>query len=424
MGTSRPDITPPELDVNSITIQAEPTRPLDPNGETRVDITFRVRDNISGYHRSSLMLRDPQGVEHYFPHQHRDFYRIYHRGDPTVWEAQQKTITLPAGSIPGTWGLAQMTVEDKAQNILRPDFTEIVRFEVVDPDSHVTSHAIPQALLKVSGDEQSGPAGAGLPAPFVVSVLDQKRSAYPGAPVTFEVTGGDGRLSVAATVTDSVGQAAITLTLGMKPGINTVEAVVAGLLPVVFSARGLAIPQTLSLVSGDGQRGSVGASLSRPFVVVLLDQNGDVLPGMPVEFAVKEGRGTLSVRSATTDASGRASTVLTVGPSPGSNTVEATVHGLEPVTFAATAEATPDFDGDGLAGLSDFFLFAEAFGSGDPRFDWTAAGRWIFPTSSSSPSTSASPCGQSSWPWPRRDSACPRDRNCSRTHPTRSTAGP
>ena len=156
--TTRPDITPPELDVNSITIQAEPTRPLDPNGETRVDITFRVRDNISGYHRSSLRLRDPQGVEHYYSHLHRDYYEIYHRGDPTAWEIQEKTITLPAGSIPGTWGLAEMTVEDKAQNILRPDFTEIVRFEVVDPDSQVTAHAIPQALLKVSGDEQSGPS--------------------------------------------------------------------------------------------------------------------------------------------------------------------------------------------------------------------------------------------------------------------------
>ena len=194
-----------------------------------MDITFRVRDNISGYHRSSLYLRDPNGVEHHYWHPHRDAYKIYHQGDPTIWETQFKTVTLPVGSIPGIWGLAQMTVEDKAQNILRSDFTETIRFEVIDPDSQVTAYAIPQALQKVSGNEQVGPAGEALSAPFVVSVLDQNKGAYLGAPVTFEVIGGQGTLSVETTATDSTGQAATTLTLGMKPGINTVEVIVAGL---------------------------------------------------------------------------------------------------------------------------------------------------------------------------------------------------
>ena len=44
-----------------------------------------------------------------------------------------------------------------------------------------------------------------------------------------------------------------------------------------------------------------------------------------------------------------------------------------PVTFTA-AMATPDFDGDGEIGLSDFFLFAEAFGGSDPRFDLDGSG--------------------------------------------------
>ena len=372
--TRTPDITLPELDLNRIVIQAEPTHPEDPNGETQVDITFRIRDNISGYHRSSLMLRDPQGVEHHFWHLHRDAYKIYFQGDPTVWETYEKTITLPVGSIPGIWGLAQMTVEDKAQNILRADFTEILRFEVVDPDSQVTAYAIPQALLKVSGDEQSGPAGEALPAPFVVSVLDQSKGAYPGAPVTFEVTDGQGRLSVETTVSDSTGQAATALTLGLEPGINTVEVIVAGLLPVTFTAQGLAIPQALAIVSGNEQRGRVGTPLSDPFVVLLLDQNGQPLPETPVSFAVTEGEGTLSVQGAATDESGQASAILTLGPNPGAHAIQATVESLDPVRFTATAEATPDFDGDGVAGFSDFFLFAEAFGSSDPRFDLDSSG--------------------------------------------------
>ena len=37
------------------------------------------------------------------------------------------------------------------------------------------------------------------------------------------------------------------------------------------------------------------------------------------------------------------------------------------------AEPT-DFNGDGVTGLSDFFLFADAFGGSDPRFDLNGNG--------------------------------------------------
>ena len=72
--------------------------------------------------------------------------------------------------------------------------------------------------------------------------------------------------------------------------------------------------------------------------------------------------------------SSKASTTLTLGEELGAYTVVATVADLEPVTFTATAKATPDFDEDGEVGFSDFFLFAEAFGGSDPRFDLDASG--------------------------------------------------
>ena len=117
--TRFPDSTPPELDLNQIRIKAEPTRPADPNGETRVDIAFRVKDDISGYSSSGLLLRDPQGVMHGFNHQAPDHNYMYFSGDPTIYQTYQLRITLPIGSVPGTWGLAEMTVFDKAGNILR-----------------------------------------------------------------------------------------------------------------------------------------------------------------------------------------------------------------------------------------------------------------------------------------------------------------
>ena len=130
--TINPDSIPPELDVNRITIKAEPTRPEDPNGETEVDITFRARDNISGYKKADLRLRDPHGGIHYFTHTLPRNYTIYFPGDPTVYRTYHEQIVLPVGSIPGTWGLAEMVVHDKAHNFSKYDFTEIVRFEVDD----------------------------------------------------------------------------------------------------------------------------------------------------------------------------------------------------------------------------------------------------------------------------------------------------
>ena len=130
-------------------------------------------------------------------------------------------------------------------------------------------------------------------------------------------------------------------------------------------------PQTLTKVSGDDQQGPAGAQLAEPFVVSVLDQNGSAYAGAVVTFSVTAGKGTLSVATATTDSSGQAASTLTLGSQPGPNTVEVTVAGLEPVTFTAVGQATPDFDGDGTVGFADFVQFAQQFGlsQGDAGYD-------------------------------------------------------
>ena len=133
-------------------------------------------------------------------------------------------------------------------------------------------------------------------------------------------------------------------------------------------------PRSLDKLSGDEQQAGPGVQLAEPFVVSVADRTGAALVGIPVTFAVTAGGGTLSTTTATTDTSGRAASTLTLGSLPETNTVTVTVAGLDPVTFTATAEATPDFDGDGETGFSDFFLLADAFGGSDPRFDLDGSG--------------------------------------------------
>ena len=180
--TTNPDTTPPTLDLNRITVEAKPTRPDAPNGETIVEITFRAKDDVSGIHRFSMRLRDPAGGRHHFWGQSTPGF--YFQGDPTEEREYEKTIVLPVGSIPGTWGLAELTIYDKAKNKLRADFTEIVRFEVSDATTFAKSDLNSDGKIDILdlvivsqqiGDARGGDAGdvnADINADGVVNVLD------------------------------------------------------------------------------------------------------------------------------------------------------------------------------------------------------------------------------------------------------------
>ena len=244
--------------------------------------------------------------------------------------------TLTLGSEPGT-----NTVSATVEGLGTVTFTA------------TTVEQTPHSLTKVSGDGQEGLAGVALAAPFVVSVLDEDDEAIAGVTVTFSVTAGEGILSSTTATTDANGQATttLTLTLGSELGTNTVSATVEGLEPETFTATsvGQAIPDSLAKVSGDGQEGTVGAVLAEPFVVSVLDEDGAAIAGAVVSFSVTAGGGTLSATTATTDANGQARSRLTLGSDAGTNTVSATVEGLEPGTFTATGQESP------FASLFDLF---------------------------------------------------------------------
>ena len=151
-----------------------------------------------------------------------------------------------------------------------------------------------------------------------------------------------------------------------------------------LEARGVEVlfsrmAEVLTKLSGDNQQAPSGTQVQDPFVVEVVDQNGMVLPGAVVAFSVTGGEGTLAVFTDTTDARGRAFTALTIGQGSGTITVEVRVNGLEPQIFTVTALAVTDFNGDGVTGLDDFFLFADAFGGSDPRFDLDGSGTVDFP---------------------------------------------
>ncbi len=137
--TSDPDTTCPEIDLQRITVYAEPTHPEAPDGETLVTISFYARDDKSGFGTCNYRLRDPQGTDHFEYFYHRNYYSLYFDGDPTVWEHYLIKVVLPQGSAPGIWGLAQMTVADKAFNEFTYNFVETLIFE---PDDNTSDYEL------------------------------------------------------------------------------------------------------------------------------------------------------------------------------------------------------------------------------------------------------------------------------------------
>ena len=99
------------------------------------------------------------------------------------------------------------------------------------------------------------------------------------------------------------------------------------------------LTSTLVKISGDDQQGTPGAALAHPLIVEVRDWSNNPVPGVEVTFTVTDGGGQLSeqftVEHAMTDANGQAELTLTLGPNLGTNTVEVTIAGHEPVTFNA-----------------------------------------------------------------------------------------
>lgn len=100
------------------------------------------------------------------------------------------------------------------------------------------------------------------------------------------------------------------------------------------------VPAALEAVGGGGQVGLVGAALGDPLVVRVRDASGTGVAGVTVSFAVVRGGGNVVPGAVQTGVDGRAQATWTLGPASGPQEVRASVSGVDPVTFDATA-ATP-----------------------------------------------------------------------------------
>lgn len=148
--TKYPDFVPPILDLNQISINATPSNPSAPDGETLFEMDFFAKDSSSyinqeaGINNGSYTLRDPQGKTFTFQmygdldkqFKTQVFYTLKDPiGKPSDWRKYRVSVILPKGSAPGLWGVESITLTDRAFNTKNFNFTEIVRFDLEKADS-------------------------------------------------------------------------------------------------------------------------------------------------------------------------------------------------------------------------------------------------------------------------------------------------
>lgn len=193
-------------------------------------------------------------------------------------------------------------------------------------------------LAVVSGSNQSGATGSLADQPIVFSAQDTSGTPVGGLTLDFAVTAGSGSLDTASGLTDPNGRATVQLRYGATPGPVQVRASIPGTQATAL-AQATAFVANASAASGNGQSGRTGARLAQPLVVQLAQPPGAQskgLGGVVVNWSVLAGGGTLASPTSVTDANGRASNELTLGPVAGTNSVQAVAPGSTPVLFTAT----------------------------------------------------------------------------------------
>jgi hypothetical protein len=104
-------------------------------------------------------------------------------------------------------------------------------------------------------------------------------------------------------------------------------------------------PARLAIISGDGQKGTVGKLLSTPLVVRLLDVDGNGVSDYPVRFQVQQNGDvpdTLDLSNVITDANGLASLSYVLGPRAGTTRIAALVDSVSGSPALFDIQALPD----------------------------------------------------------------------------------
>lgn len=121
------------------------------------------------------------------------------------------------------------------------------------------------------------------------------------------------------------------------------SAVALGLALACRDAGGPVGPRQLMIAAGDSQSASLGATLAVPLKVNLTGTDNQPFPGAVVTWTVTQGVAVAQPPASVTNVGGEATTALVLGLQTGPVRVTASVAGVVPVVFTATAVVVYNF---------------------------------------------------------------------------------
>jgi hypothetical protein len=185
-------------------------------------------------------------------------------GGGTVGSASVQTDAQGLAST--TWTLGTMAAQQQIDVSVEGSASVVLQVFATG----LTAAAV--ALVKSSGDMQSGAIGQPVPEAIVAQLQDEFGNGVPGQNVTFVVTSGGGTVSSATATTGATGLAATIWTMGPTLGSATLAATATGLTPVVFSAT--AVAPSPDLVAGAMSVNPASLTTLETFTVTVPVTNG------------------------------------------------------------------------------------------------------------------------------------------------------
>lgn len=171
----------------------------------------------------------------------------------------------------------------------------VVTADALDSGITVMAEAEPVAAntrVGVADSALAARAGSRLPAPVTVKVTDSIGRALADVPVSWTAMDA-GAIAPIDARTDSLGEARAEWTLGPRAGRQRARIQVGnGRTVPAFGLTAVALPGPpagLRLVSGVGQQGKVGAALSKPIIVRVIDSLGNAVGGASVTVVPVDG---------------------------------------------------------------------------------------------------------------------------------------
>jgi plastocyanin len=152
-----------------------------------------------------------------------------------------------------------------------------------------------------------------------------------GVVVTFTPGFGGGSLTPSVDTTGADGIASTTWTLGTSSGAGAASAAATGVGGAALQFGATVLPgavTTLTPLSGDVQAQEFSTPFANPLIVSAVDQFGNGVSGVQVDWAITAGTGGLSGASSITAANGRASISVTASNLAGALDVRATTVAL------------------------------------------------------------------------------------------------